>query len=437
MRLLLYIRLRINLLYLRGVEKKFDKTMTKVSEQKLNRINESLNFVNQSIKRFQSLYSDVYKTWATQFEEKITKRNELIKDRLELANRFIESVEQFKKNPQSMSYLVFIKQYSDFIEVLKTTKYGDVTLKTALKSYQQISSFHAIWTRDYNAFQGLVGASQIIDEMKDMFITGDTYRRLLSYQTHINHIKKMGTDFSYQTAPYERALLFFTDIAAYAVAQNAKFIYKHLYQYYHDHKQDTDFKLENHIQYLFNTHQMDHMDLKLYFDGAQNQNMTAFEIRIITQVLSRHKEAKFIQNLYIKDGDKKIKMDLVLFIKGHIYLLNCHDYKGSITGLAITDTWQNTFLTTPKDQDQNFDKSSSLNFPNPLKENLKHIELLKQIYPFEYEGFALFNDEAEIKTTGRGTYLEREFLLYLDNIEDKKMDTRLAYYTLMLENIVE
>ena len=33
------------------------------------------------------------------------------------------------------------------------------------------------------------------------------------------------------------------------------------------------------------------MDLKLYFDGAQNQNMTEFE-RIITQVLSKHKEAR-------------------------------------------------------------------------------------------------------------------------------------------------
>ena len=131
-------------------------------------------------------------------------------------------------------------------------------------------------------------------------------------------------------------------------------------------------------------------------------------------------------------------MDLVLFIKGHIYLLNCHDYKGSITGLAITDTWQNTFLPTPKDQDENFNKSSSLNFPNPLKENLKHIELLKQIYPFEYEGFALFNDEAEIKTTGRGTLFRKRILTIFDNIEDtKKRYQRLAYYTLMLENIVE
>jgi hypothetical protein len=62
---------------------------------------------------------------------------------------------------------------------------------------------------------------------------------------------------------------------------------------------------------------------------------------------------------------------------------------------------------------------------------------LNTICPYDYESAPIFPDTAQLNITGYGTYKVSDFIKQLRMLDAKDVDTRLIFYTLALENIVE
>lgn len=128
-----------------------------------------------------------------------------------------------------------------------------------------------------------------------------------------------------------------------------------------------------------------------------------FEIQIERMLAKLEKAgAKVIRDCYLTwSNGNTTQIDNILIFRSGIYVIECKDYSGWIFGTSFYNNWTQTLRSGWQGD------SIKYNFPNPIKQNQKHIECIRQKIHYDrsipIHNIVVFGDNCTFKDIENGS----------------------------------
>ncbi|MCV2231240.1 NERD domain-containing protein [Acholeplasma manati] len=421
---------------LKRLNKKINQKHVLLSNPTLDKTNQKVRYITLNVDKGSknaSYIENIHK-----LHSNILSNNEYVMGLIERTKLYLADIHDHKLNPRSLDFADQIKSYEDLIFAIKDKKTRMVSLKSAIQQYDQDNYIYREWRIDYDLFESIKAADELRKAFIDKHVGLKTKPRLMPYKDIALQIKKRQKGFQFDISPYTSVLEFYINIDKHISSHNQKFLYDHIKGYYEANKK-SKFSLTDYFEVLLSLEDISKKDIEDYFDHLQTNATNDFESLIETGLRRRFQTCKIIRSLYLETNNKSLpttEIDMILFYKGHIFVIECKDYQGTIFGSYTKDPWLQVIKSSYryKPGGKLYTQSNSYDVINPVKQNEMHISILNKYVKFDYRNIVLFSDESELKVSCKEVQHKHVFYEMLKTINIKEINTDDIYYQLLLEN---
>lgn len=371
-------------------------------------------------------------------QDNILNNNPYVLSLMDKTKQYLDDIHSHKLNPKDLSFPVQIKLYEDLIFSIQEKPTKIASLRMAIEQYDSDNYIYSEWKTDYDLYEQLILADALRISFINHHVGYKTKLKLIQYKTIATRIKQRQKGFNFDLSNYTRVLEFYINMESQIQSHNRKFLDDNIKGFYEIHKQKK-YSLIDHFRMLTSIEDLTMKEIEDYFDKLQTQSSNDFEMIVEKNLRKVFPSSKIIRSLYLETNNIQLpttEIDMILFLKGHIFVLECKDYQGTIFGSYTKDPWLQIIKTEYryKSGGKVYTRSNSYEMINPIKQNEMHINVLKKYAAFEYKNVVLFSDSSELKVSSKEVYHPKDFFKYLDQLEDKTAVTDEIYYKLLLEN---
>ena len=421
---------------LKRLNKKINQKHVLLSNLALEKTNLKYRYITLNVDKGSNNAS--YIEIIQKLQANILSNNNYVMGLLEQTKQYMEDIHDYKLNPRSLDFVDQIKSYEDLIFAIKTKKTRMVSLKSAVQQYDHDNYIYREWRMDYDLFESLKAADELRKAFIDKHVGLKTKPRLMPYKDIALQIKKRQKGFQFDLSPYTSVLEFYINIDKHISSHNQKFLNDNIKGYYEAHKKEK-FSLTEYFDLLMGFEDLSMKDIDDYFDHLQTNATNDFESLVEIGLRRRFQTCKIIRSLYLETNNKSLpttEIDMILFYKGHIFVIECKDYQGTIFGSYTKDPWLQVIKSSYryKPGGKVYTQSNSYDVINPVKQNEMHISILNKYVKYDYRNIVLFSGESELKVSCKEVQHKHSFYEIIKNIESKDVNTDDIYYQLLLEN---
>ncbi len=407
-----------------------------ISDKVLNKTQQRVKYITLNVDKGEKNAS--YIEHIQGLQTNILKNNPYVSSLIEKTKKYLDDVNTHKLNPKDLSFPDQIKVYEDLIFSIQEKSTKITSLRIATNQYASDNYIYSEWKTDYDLFEQLKIADALRISFINHYVGFKTKQKLNQYKAIAIRIKQRQKGFNFDLSNYSSALRFYISIESQIQTHNRKFLDDNIKGYYETHKQKK-YSITDYFTMLTSIEDLTMSEIEDYFDTLQTQSSNDFEMVVEMNLRKIFPSSKIIRSLYLKTNNIQLpttEIDMILFLKGYIFVLECKDYQGTIFGSYNKDPWLQVIKTDYryKPGGKVYTRSNSYEIINPIKQNEMHISVLKKYEPFDYKNVVLFSSSSELKVSSKEVYHHRDFYESLKQLEEKSANTDDIYYKLLLEN---
>lgn len=424
----------------KGVNNFFNsKTATKFFSKTEN--NYLINLKKEFIDKFENIY-ELFQTL-----------NYLLDFHKLNASEFLNELNQIKKNPEDQDsiYLLLDKYQSTFNFVDGGNDMRLEYFSKLMNYYTNIQIYIETWIAIKKSYQDTLKFINLVKEYKKGYINDIKLVHLKKFKESINSLllKDLQEEITWNKGVISRSTDFINNIDSKVKNHNYEYLETTLSNdfldiYYNDNNgllNGNAFYITNKIKRLMNLENIPIKVINAFFQSKHSIIDDRFEEYIHRKLQSLYRECKILTNTYFSTNNDNIpycQVDLILFYKGQIYVLELKDYSGKIYGNYKGKHWKQIFVSKYKyrSSSRTYTKINKQLINNPIKQNNWHIQILKKICNYPYKNIILFSDNSELFVPNSNVFNYKDFIKYLNNqpiVDDKGLCNEI-YYRLCLLN---
>ena len=423
-------------LSLQRLNRKLNHKHLIISEKSLNKTEQRVKYITLNVDKDERNAS--YIEYIQTLQTNIQNNNPYILSLVDKTNQYLDDIFAHKLNPKDLSYPEQIKGYEDLILTIQKKRTRIKSLRLAAKQYVSDNHIYSEWKTDYDLYEQLKLADTVRISSIDHYVGSKTKPSLIQFKTIATRIKHRQKGFNFDLSSYTSLLEFYINIEKNIQSHNRKFLNDKIKGYYEILKQKQN-SLIDYLTMLTTIEDLTMIEIEDYFSSLQTQASNDFEMIVEKNLRKLFPSSKIIRSLYLETNNIQLpttEIDMILFLKGHIFVLECKDYQGTIFGSYNKDRWLQVIKTDYryKPGGKVYTRSNSYEMINPIKQNEMHINVLKKYVPYEYKNVVLFSNSCELKVSSKEVYHPKAFYKLLVQVEEKSINTDEIYYKLLLEN---
>ncbi len=377
--------------------------------------------------------------------------NNIIKKNDLLSAEFLTELNGLKMCPENKESIqvLFKRHHQTFEYILEGENKRLDIFDKILNYYHNIDKYLDIWHKLKFHYQETISFINLVKEYKQNYITNIRLQELKSYKKSIDFlmISEYQDEIAWNKIIIKKTNLFINDIDKHVQKSNFAYLDNELSSdILLKYRNDSLSKIDNlyyvkKINTLVKNFNVPLEDINNYFISKHSEIDDPFERKITNLLQNLFVDCKILTNTYFSTSMQNMpycQIDIILFIKGDIFVLELKNYNGKIYGSYSAEEWKQIFVNKYRYQNRSkvYTRIEKQMFQNPIKQNNWHIVNLKKIYNYPYKNIVLFSNKSKLYVSANNVFYLKDFIKYLNNKEQLNSNDIIneIYYRLCILN---